>query len=296
MILNRTDLAIEENIKENYSYKIDGVDIEKTYVSKEKEEQYRKKEGLYYTLTIPGNSVDEKEMIVSPLAKVIQEILTSLGIMEQNKCLIVGLGNDNITPDSLGPLVIDKILVTKHLFEMQKISDGIRNVSAMAPGVMGQTGMETSIVIKSICDTTKPDFLIVVDALASSSLNRVNKTIQVTTSGINPGSGIGNRRKEISQKTLGIPVIAIGVPTVVDAVSITNDVMNYTISTLKKEMKDELLGLIGQLETDEFRKLLWESLPSGDYMVTSKDIDEAMESLSGLIARAINISLHRNVN
>ena len=134
----------------------------------------------------------------------------------------MGLGNLNITPDSLGPKVIDKVIVTRHLFELDKdsISEGVSNVCALSPGVMGTTGIETSDIIKAIIDKISLDYIIVIDALKAFDINRVNKTIQITNSGISPGSGVGNRRKELSKDVLGIPVIAIGIPTVVDASSI----------------------------------------------------------------------------
>lgn len=292
MNIYRTDLAIEEGVGENENYKINEIDVSKTMVSKDMEEKYHKKEGLYYTINVPSNK-DGIRDVIQPLSQVLKEVYSYLGINENNKCLIIGLGNDNITPDALGPKVLDDILVTKHFIEN---TEGLRDVSAMAPGVMGQTGMETSIIVSSVSNTTKPDFLIVIDALASSSIERVNKTIQITTAGINPGSGIGNKRKEISRDTLNIPVIAIGIPTVVDAVSITNDIMNYTVNQLKESTKEEFLGVIGRIDNEDFRKLLLESLPYENYMVTSKDIDEAMNELSKIVAEAINISLHKNVN
>ena len=294
MNIYRTDLAIEEGVNENENYKINDINVSKTIITKETEEKYHKKEGFYYTIDIPDNK-DGIRGSIEPISQILKEIYEYLEIKENDKCLIVGLGNDNITPDALGPLVVDDILVTKHLFDMQEM-EGLRDVSAMAPGVMGQTGMETSIVVSSVSDTTKPDFLIVVDSLASSSIERVNRTVQITTSGINPGSGIGNKRKEISRNTLNIPVVAIGIPTVVDAVSITNDIMNYTINQLKENTKEEFLGIIGKIDNNDFRKLLFESLPYENYMVTSKDIDEKMDELSKIVAEAINISLHKKVN
>src|SRR5699024_6016533 len=156
------------------------------------------------------------------LAKEIQGLLDKHNIPDTKKGLIVGLGNWNVTPDALGPMTVDKTMVTNHLFELEfeTVADGYRPMAAISPGVMGVTGMETSDIILSVIDMFNPGFVIVIDALASRSIERINETIQITDTGIHPGSGVGNKRKELSKETLGIPVIAVGVPTVVDAVTI----------------------------------------------------------------------------
>ena len=144
-------------------------------------------------------------------------MIESHNITPSASCIIIGLGNEKSTPDSLGPLSINDIIVTNHLFSLGiNVEDGFRVVSAFNPGVMGQTGIETSDIIYALIKEIKPDFVIVVDALKASNVDRVNKTIQITDAGINPGSGIGNTRKEISKDVLNIPVFAVGVPTVVD--------------------------------------------------------------------------------
>lgn len=143
-------------------------------------------------------------------------------------------------PDALGPIVVENVLVTRHLFQLQpeSVEEGFRPVSAIRPGVMGITGIETSDVIYGIIEKTKPDFVIAIDALAARSIERVNSTIQISDTGIHPGSGVGNKRKELSKETLGIPVIAIGVPTVVDAVSITSDTIDFILKHFGREMKE----------------------------------------------------------
>lgn len=152
-------------------------------------------------------------------AKEFSYFLEEVGVTKEASCLIVGLGNWNVTPDALGPIVVENVLVTRHLFQLQpeSVEEGFRPVSAIRPGVMGITGIETSDVIYGIIEKTNPDFVIAIDALAARSIERVNSTIQISDTGIHPGSGVGNKRKELSKETLGIPVIAIGVPTVVDA-------------------------------------------------------------------------------
>src|SRR5699024_9289309 len=156
------------------------------------------------------------------LSEELIQLLKKNHIKPNSTGLIVGLGNWNVTPDALGPMTTEKILVTSHLFmlEDENVADGYRSVSAISPGVMGVTGIETSDIIYGIVEKIKPDFIIAVDALASRSIERINETIQISDSGIHPGSGVGNKRKELSKETLGVPVIAIGVPTVVDAVTI----------------------------------------------------------------------------
>ena len=199
-------------------------------------------------------------------------------------------------------------------------------MSAINPGVMGTTGIETSDIIASIIDKIKPDFVIVIDALASQSIERVNKTIQMTDTGIHPGSGVGNSRKEISKEVLGIPVIAIGVPTTVDAVTIVSDTINYMykhfsytkeninnpsnklmISSpnylkknirINKKDKSKLLGMIGNLDEQETRQLIYEVLSPVGYnlMVTPKEIDFLIDKLSYIIGEGINKSLHKNID
>ena len=218
----------------------------------------------------------------------------SLLDLKNKKCLLVGLGNINVTPDSLGPYVMDNVIVTKHLFSMNNISEGFSNDAAMSPGVMGTTGMETFEVIKSVVENIDFDFLIVVDALATNSIERVNKTIQITDTGISPGSGVGNKRKELSKETLGIPVIAIGVPTVVDAVTITSDIIEYIIKHFEEKTNHNMLGEFGRLNDLEKRQLIKEILePNGiDMMVTPKEVDADIESLAKIIAASIDLALH----
>ena len=250
-----------------------------------------------------------------------------MNIKENNTCLVVGLGNSKSTPDSLGPLAISNILVTNHLFEIDSIDTGFRRVSAISPGVMGQTGIETSEIILSLIRTTRPDFVLVIDALASQSIERVNKTIQMTDTGIHPGSGVGNSRKEISKQIVGVPVIAIGVPTVVDAVTIVSDTINYmhkhysyskqninnpmnkllynnSPNYLKKDInvnnedKKVLLGIIGTLNEKEIKQLIFEVLTPIGYnlMVTPKEVDFVISRLSDIIGNGINEALHKRVN
>ena len=326
----RTDLAIEsiedEKIKSETNL-YDNIKVTKTYLNEEIAKKIAKQEGNYITIEFDDiTDTQNRNQVTRIFEKTLSELLNNLNIKEEHTCLIIGLGNKKSTPDSLGPLSIDNILVTRHLFLYDNPEEGFRNVSAISPGVTGETGIETSDLIEATVKSIKPDFLIVIDALASKSVDRVNKTIQLSDTGINPGSGIGNSRKEISKKVLGIPVIAIGIPTVVDAITIVSDTINYmhkhyafhknfnknpmhnlTISSsvnyLKKEVeindddKQNLMGIIGTLSEDEIRQLLSEVLTPIGYnlIVTTKEIDFLIENLSQILGKGINQALHNKI-
>lgn len=323
----RTDLAIEtlerstnlEGIKQTIN-NIDDIKITNVLITGKN--KLNKKEGIYTTIEFDDitDSMNRKK-VEKIFVKELKKLLTKEKINNDSSCLIIGLGNDKSTPDSLGPLVIDKVLVTNHIYMLEGLDEGFRRVCALNPGVTGETGIETSDIIISIVNKLKPDFLIAVDALASGSIDRVNKTVQMTNTGIHPGSGIGNKRKEISKETLNIPVIAIGVPTVVDAVTIVSDTFNYMnkhfsynknnkpnklaigqTNYLKENIKieendkKELLGLVGNLTEEEIKQLIFEVLTPIGYnlMVTPKEVDFVIEKLSLLISEGINKTLHKN--
>ena len=319
----RTDLAIELI---NKTPKEKGIKITEINLKKDEADKIGKKPGNYTTIEFDDiTDYENKEKIKTIFTKELKKIITKQNIKEEDLCLIIGLGNEKSTPDSLGPLTIEKTLVTNHLYLYADLEKGFRRVCAISPGVMGETGIETSDLIKEITNTIKPKFIIVIDALASSSVERVNKTIQISDSGINPGSGIGNKRKEISKEILNIPVIAIGVPTVVDAASIVNDTINYMYShfayqkenynkpknkltynvnylkkgsqTIKIEDRKKLLGIVGELTSNETKALINEILnPIGyNLMVTPKEEDFIIEKLSELISEGLNEALHKNI-
>lgn len=326
----RTDLIIE-NIDEfndkrvttnniNDSIKVTTVSIDEDLSSK-----LNKKQGDYVTIEFSDitNHEDRKEL-EETLVNEIRKMLNGTDISSDATCLIVGLGNKSSTADSLGPKVVDRVLVTRHLFVLNtNVKEGIREVSAISPGVMATTGIETFDIITSIVKKTKPQFLIVVDALASSSIDRINKTIQLTNTGIHPGSGVGNNRKELSFETINIPVIAIGVPTVVESTIIVNDTIdylfkhisyikkNYTMNKLvfthnknylkdvneedlSKNEKKEISGMLGELDDNDKKALIEEVLTSLDYnlIVTPKEIDFLIDNLSKVIAKSIDKALH----
>lgn len=221
---------------------------------------------------------------------------------ENIKVLVVGLGNRDITPDSLGPKVVSKIFVTRHLFMFYNKTEDIDviEMSAVSPGVMGTTGLEISEVIKGIVDNSKPDIVIAVDALASRKVERINSTIQISTTGIRPGSGIGNERKALDEANLGVPVIAIGVPTVVDAATLTSDTIGLVINAFSKQAKvgSKFYNMLEELKEEEKYELIKEVLEpySANIIVTPKGVDEIIVNLSQIIANGINIALHPGID
>lgn len=253
----RTDLALEAHqmLQEKQEEKTaiqgvivkereeEGITITKVTIDESAAPAMGKKAGNYLTLEVQGIRQQDtalQQKVEGIFAKEFSCFLKEIGISEEASCLIVGLGNWNVTPDALGPIVVENVLVTRHLFKLQpeSVEEGFRPVSAIRPGVMGITGIETSDMIYGVIEKTKPDFVIAIDALAARSIERVNSTIQISDTGIHPGSGVGNKRKELSKDTLGIPVIAIGVPTVVDAVSITSDTIDYILKHFGREMRE----------------------------------------------------------
>ena len=248
-----TDLAFEAvdvlQSKEKKFKNFDNLKVIETKVNKELSKKINKKMGDYYLIDISKEDLNDSGSLLnieSFLTKLLKKILKKEKINYKSKGLIVGLGNLNITPDSLGPKVVDKVIVTRHMFELnaKELDDGISNICALSPGVMGTTGIETSDIIKAVIDRIKLDYIIVIDALKAGEISRVNKTIQITNAGISPGSGVGNKRKELSKEVLGIPVIAIGVPTVVDAITIASNTINYLI---ENEEISNTLGVLPKL-------------------------------------------------
>ena len=330
----RTDMIVESfdktknitGINHTVFQKENNITVEKTIIDDIGEKACGKKKGIYQTISFDDiTDKDNQKSIEEVLISVLKEFLEEKKINKSSSCLVIGLGNKDSTPDSLGPLVVNDILVTKYLFNLGEVEEGYRDVSSFIPGVTGTTGIETKKVIDALIKATNPDFIIVIDALASSSMSRVNKTIQLTDTGIHPGSGVGNNREELSEESLKIPVIAIGVPTIVDAVTIVSDTFKYILKhfsykienidnnklklvpnpnylnhqeKLSKEEKESLLGMVGTLSEEETKQLLVEVLSPIDYnlMVTPKEVDFVMKKLSNVISKSINKSLHDKYN
>ena len=216
----RTDLAHEdvsrrkpEELPDVQKEELDigGVRVQKTVIGETAAEKLKKRPGTYFLLELePGDYHDSKtcRKIELALSEVLEHMLKNLNL-KGKRALVVGLGNVNVTPDSLGPYVLDNIIVTRHLFELGTVSEGYTEVCGMSPGVMGTTGIETYDIISAVHGQVDVDFLIVIDALAAASIARVNRSIQVTDAGISPGSGVGNKRKEISSQTMGVPAMSL---------------------------------------------------------------------------------------
>ena len=315
MFNNYTDLAIES--KEMYN-ETNNVEIEGVSVVVEENDNYsitrvavlnkngmvklRKPIGNYITIDVPNlNNTDEdlKDEISKTLAKEIK----AMGLNQPHtKTLIIGLGNWNISPDALGPKVVERVLVTRQYFvNYNKESDeSMANVSAISPGVMGMTGIESIDIIKGIIDKIKPDLLIAVDALASRKMDRISTTIQLSDAGISPGSGVGNKKMALNKETLGIPVLSIGIPTVVNAATIVNDSLNLIINSLKEtaEVGKEFYSLLHELSQEDKYNLIEEVLNPfmANTIVTPKDIDVIIDDLSIVIANGLNIALHPGID
>ena len=226
------------------------------------------------------------------VAKELKELIEK-HISKEDGILIVGLGNKEVTPDALGPKVVQDIDITRHLltYAPEILKEGTRPVCAVSPGVLGTTGIETLEIIKGIVDNVKPKMLIVIDSLASKSIERISSTIQIADTGIVPGAGVGNKRKELSASTLGIPVIAIGVPMVVDLATITDDCLNLFITKLQQEAKSN--DYLNKLKEQDNYEEIKQALIPNDYnmIVTPKEIDELIENMKDVVARGINYAI-----
>ncbi len=264
-----------------------------------------KLKGHYITIEVPElRSKDSKlqDRVTKKLAEEFEKFLQEIQVPLTAKVLIIGLGNWNVTPDSLGPLVVENVMVTRHYFELMpdQVHPGYRQVSAIAPGVLGITGIETGDIVRGIVDQSKPDLIIAIDALASKAMERVNTTIQIANTGIHPGSGIGNKRKGLTQENLGVPVIAIGVPTVVFASTIVNNSIQMLINHFRKQTENtaQILGLLDGLQEEERLELVKEVLNplNHDLLVTPKEIDQFIEDIANIIASGINSALHEAVD
>ena len=253
--------------------------------------------GTYITLEAPNMSSPDEDYHAE-ISEALAGHIRALMRTEDDKrksVLVVGLGNREVTPDALGPEVVGNLRITRHMIRVYgRVSAELQQaaeVSALVPGVMAQTGMETLEIIKGVVDETHPQLVIVIDALAARSTKRLNRTIQITDTGINPGSGVGNHRDAINEETLGVPVIAIGVPTVVDAVTIVNDTMEALVEELdRSERLQRLTGALGTLDHAEKQELIRELISSqlNTMFVTPKDIDETVKYLSFMISESLN--------
>lgn len=307
----RTDLAIEAHqmLVGEVRREIPGVTVETESIgeikvsrveitSPEAEAQLGKKQGKYITLEAPGlrqKNTELQELVSQQFTK---ELLRMVDLSEDTTVLVVGLGNWNVTPDALGPRVVKDLLVTRHILTLQPetLGEGFRPVCAIAPGVLGITGVETGEIVQGLVEKVKPDLLIAIDALAARSLSRLHTTIQIADSGITPGSGVGNKRLSISQETIGIPVLAVGVPTVVDAVTIADDLTTHLLEAIMQEAGPDspVYKVVQSIAEGDRRAVMSEVLEpyGGRLMVTPKEIDTLVEDVARLLAGGINAALH----
>ena len=282
----RTD---EEQINEKI--KVTRVKI----TNEDAEQALGKPKGNYITIDIKKMNIitdEEMEKASDTLATEIKKLVENQ-IQSKDDILVVGLGNSEVTPDALGPEVVKNLEITRHIINYlpQYIDENARPVSAIAPGVLGTTGIETVEIIKGVVDNIKPKLLIVIDALASRSIERISSTIQISDTGIAPGAGVGNKRKEITQNSLGIPVIAIGIPTVVDLATITDDCLELFISKLQEEAKSN--DYLNELKSKDNYEEIREALIPNDFnmVVTPKEIDGLIDNMKNIVARGINFAV-----
>lgn len=312
----RTDLALEEKERfESDQVEVQGVVLEEEY---DKEREIRvttvrietengaktmgKPVGTYLTIEAPNLSSPDEGIhreVSEELAKCLIEVMEKIIPESEHdkEVLVIGLGNRQATPDALGPYVTDNLNVTRHIVKEYGKYAALEEmncvVSAIVPGVMALTGMETAEIIKGVVRETKPDLLIVIDALAARNSRRLNRTIQIADTGINPGSGVGNYRNAITKETIGVPVIAIGVPTVVDAVTIVSDTMENLLSALETSESLKGVGLVlgGYSEAEKYELIKELIAPNLNSMfMTPKDIDETVKRLSYTISEGLNLA------
>ena len=294
----RTDLALE--LKDDiddcdlsdgvsiYTSGRENLDIKETIIevtNKKGEKLLGKPIGTY--ITLESNELrGSDESIHEPFVEVLHEHLREM-IKDAHKILVIGLGNRAVTPDALGPYVVDNLYITRHLLS-EGIVKNVRELSAISPGVMAQTGIETQLILKSLCKEIEPDVVIAIDALAAREPSRLNSTIQICDTGISPGAGVGNNRGKINKETLGVKVIAIGVPTVISVPAIVNQSIEAMVNALMSEDKNHRFETT--LTDEEKYELACELVEPelASMFVTPKNIDEAVKRVSYTISEAIN--------
>jgi len=310
MIRNiRTDLALE--LRESYKEEnIDGINVTEKVndflkiteieITDEKGAKSLGKDmGKYITLEsvyLRENNREVKKEIIENLVDILKKLIKP---SNEKSVVVVGLGNRYVTPDALGPQVVERMLVTRHLVDTleDNLKKSVGTVSAVSPGVLGITGIETAEIIKGIAEKIKPSLIIAIDALAARSVSRINSTIQITDTGICPGGGMGNERKAINRETMGVDVIAIGVPTVVDAGTLINDTFDGVLLNMARrsdqKTRDYIMHLISSEKYDDILEALRPY--SGNMFVTPKEVDMTIKRLAEIISDSLNIVLHPDI-
>lgn len=313
MVNFRTDLALERRDlyrrANHIAEEVEGIETEEEKMGEDiritrvkvlneaGEQAIGKKKGNYITIDIKNLKIASEPEIQKASEAVTKELKTLISnlVAPQDSILVVGLGNLYVTPDALGPKVIQDIDITRHILEyMPEVLDKeTREVSAVSPGVLGTTGIETLEILKGIVDNVHPKLVLIIDALASRSIERISSTVQIADTGIVPGAGVGNKRKELTIATLGIPVIAIGVPTVVEAATIAADSLDLFIQKVQEEAKSN--EFLNQLQEEDKYEMIKEVLQPADYnfIVTPKEIDDLIENMSSVVARGINFATQK---
>jgi len=315
----RTDLALEarEEVQKQTAGDVpgvtsqtvseDGININRVHIkNQEGSLKLGKPPGRYITLEAPGireKDVQVEDRLSVVLSRELQQ-LTGLNQNAQTTVMVVGLGNWHVTPDSLGPRVVEDLLVTRHIFELKQpsergmFSNGFRSVSAFSPGVMGLTGIETGEIIQSVVKRVNPDMVIAIDALAAHRLERLHTTVQITDTGVIPGSGVQNSRLAINQETMGIPVIAMGIPMVVEASTIASEAMDALVDAFQKEgspVGSSMANTLTNLNWQQKRQMISDVLQpytGENLMVTPKEIDSFVDDISQVMAGGLNTALH----
>lgn len=302
----RTDLAYEAN--ESLAKKIEGVKLKTTdykhgevveleILDEEAEKSVGKKKGKYITYetkSLKGLNKNSRLEVINILAQAIKDVSD----LKRERVLVVGLGNRNITADALGPKTLDKIKVTRQYFKAynKDYDEDYNELSILEPGVLGTTGIETINTIVGVVEKIKPTLLIIIDALASRKMRRLCSVVQITDAGIEPGSGIGNMQGSLNEATLGVKVVAIGIPTVVDTATIVNDTIELMEEALKDKTDDvgQIMGILSDLEYNEKHMFIKEILSPmyGESIVTPSGVDELIEILSEMLAESINKAVH----
>ena len=291
----RTDLALEttERFAEENA-EIRGVEVHEEYdeekdvrttvvkiVTENGAKSMGRPQGTYITIEAPELSTSDEDYHREISEEISTHLRKLIDLKKEKSVLVVGLGNAAITADALGPHVVDNLLMTRHIIKEYGLRgikhEKMHRISGIAPGVMAQTGMETAEIVQGIVSETKPDVVVAIDALAARSVRRLSRTIQITDTGIHPGSGVGNHRNGLTEENLQVKVIGIGVPTVVDAATIVHDSMAH---------------LLDALEETEQKEFLDEMIAPNLYsmFVTPKDVDETIKYLSFMISEGLNIA------
>ncbi len=295
----RTDLASEavadsrglQGIRVNEEHPEQGIVVTRVFIdTEEAAKQLGKAVGSFVTIDAP-QLTDNDPLFREKVEQVLHTELSSLTseLKKGDTVLIIGLGNRTITPDALGPAVVDKVAVSRHVTEYlpSLVDERVRPVCSIAPGVLGVTGLETGEVVQGIVEKVQPALVIAIDALASRATDKISTSVQLTDTGVQPGSGVGNARMQLTRETLGVPVIAMGVPTVVHASTISQDAVSLLLNEMgeSEENSAKLIDLVGKVVSEKI----------GPLVVTPKDIDLIIERSSDLLATGIDMTLH-NLN